>query len=83
MIGNPQPPRAVRSVAPAQRSDAAKRKDQTCRTEDDLPVQGFQDVLKDLATVCRNRIRIPNLEVAFDKITTPTPYQRKSSTFSM
>ena len=64
-------------VAPAQRSDAAKRKDQTRRTEDDLPVQGFQDVLKDLATVCRNRIRIPNLEVAFDKITTPTPYQRQ------
>jgi transposase len=64
-------------VAPAQRSDAAKRKDQTRRTEDDLPVQGFQDVLKDLATVCRNRIRIPNLKVAFDKITTPTPYQRQ------
>lgn len=64
-------------VAPAQRSEAAKRKDGTRRTEDDLPVQSFQDVLKDLATVCRNRIRIPNLDVAFNKITTPTAYQRR------
>jgi hypothetical protein len=65
------------AVAKAQRSDAAKRKDGTRRTDDNLPVQGFQDVLKDLATICRNRIRIPNLQVAFDKITTPTDYQQQ------
>jgi transposase len=64
-------------VAPAQRSDAAKRKDGTRRTDDDLPVQGFQDVLKDLATICRNRIHIPNLDVVFDKMTTPTSYQKQ------
>ncbi len=64
-------------VAAAQRSKAAKRKDGTRRTEDDLPVQGFQDVLKDLATICQNRIRIPKLEVAFDKLTTPTAYQQR------
>lgn len=63
-------------VAPAQRSEAAKRKDRTRRTDNGLPVQSFQDVLKDLATLCRNRIRIPEYDLGYDKITTPTDYQR-------
>ena len=63
-------------VAPAQRSEAAKRKDRTRRTDDGLPVQSFQDVLKDLATLCRNRIRIPDYDLGFDRMTTPTEYQR-------
>jgi len=63
-------------VAPAQRSAAARRKDHTRRTEDDYPVQSFRDLLTDLATLCRNRIRIGDYEASYDKLTEPTAYQR-------
>ena len=63
-------------VAPAQRSVSAKRKDQNRRTEDGHPVQSFQDVLADLGTLCRNRIRIGEYDAEYDKITVPTPYQQ-------
>ena len=41
-------------VAKAIRSDAAKRKLNTKRTDDDLPVHSFQSLLADLATFTRN-----------------------------
>lgn len=63
-------------VAKAQRSAAAKRKDCQRQTDDGYPVQSFQDVLKDMGTLCRNRIRISQQAAHFDKLTTPTPYQR-------
>jgi transposase len=63
-------------VAPAQRSESAKRKDATRRTSDDFPVQSFHDVLQDLGTLCRNRLRIPEFDSEFDKLTLATPYQR-------
>lgn len=63
-------------VAPAQRSESAKRKDATRRTSDDFPVQGFSDILQDLGTLCRNRIRIPELDSEFDKLTQATAYQQ-------
>jgi transposase len=63
-------------VAPAQRSDSAKRTDGTRRTDDGYPVQSFQDVLKDLGTLCRNRIRIGEYDAEYDKITIPTSYQQ-------
>jgi len=40
-------------VAKAERSDAAKRKQTTGRTDDGLPVHSFQSLLADLATYCR------------------------------
>jgi transposase len=64
-------------VAPAQRSKAAKRKDSKCRTDDDYPVQSFHDILADLGTLCRNRIRIPEFDSEFDKLTLATPYQQR------
>ena len=64
-------------VAPAQRSKAAKRKDSKCRTDDDYPVQSFHDILADLGTLCRNRIRIPEYDSEFDKLTLATPYQNR------
>lgn len=69
---------AVRAsiVAPAQRSESAKRKDANRRTDDDYPVQSFHDILADLATLCRNRIRIPEFDSEFDKQTLATPYQQ-------
>jgi transposase len=63
-------------VAPAQRSESAKRKDATQRTFDDYPVQSFHDILQDLGTLCRNRIRIPEFDSEFDQLTSATPYQQ-------
>ena len=63
-------------VAPAQRSESAKLKDAIRRTSDGYPVQSFHDVLQDLGTLCRNRIRIPEFDSEFDKLTQATPYQQ-------
>lgn len=70
--------RASRSspVKPAIRSEAAKRKDATRLTERGLPVQSFQDMLRDLATLTRNKIRLADFDAEYDKLTTPTEYQR-------
>ena len=66
-------------VAPAARSAKAQRKAQTKRTDDDLPVHSFQTLLKDLATITKNRHapKQPNLP-AFDKVTVPTPLQQRA-----
>jgi transposase len=62
-------------VAPSQRSTAAKRKDRTRQTDDGYPVQSFADVLKDLGTICRNKVRISDCDATYNKVTTPTAYQ--------
>lgn len=63
-------------VAPAQRSESAKSKDATRRTSDSFPVQSFHDILQDLGTLCRNRLRIPEFDSEFDRLTLATPYQQ-------
>ena len=63
-------------VSKAPRSDAAKRKEQDRRTPDGLPVQSFQCLLKDLATLCKNRVRW-NSNAEFDRVTLPTALQRR------
>lgn len=63
-------------VASAQRSELAKNKDAARRNADDFPVQSFRDILHDLGTLCRNRIRIPEFDSEFDKLTRATPYQQ-------
>lgn len=63
-------------VAPARRSDSAQHKDATRRTADDYPVQSFHDILADLGTLCRNRIRVSDFDSEFDKLTLATPYQQ-------
>lgn len=64
-------------VAPAVRSPEARDKARKKRTADDRPVQSFQDWLKDLATIAKNRIQ-PRLRSlpAFDLTTRPTPSQQ-------
>ena len=64
-------------IAPAKRSPQALAKAQSKRTPEDLPVQSFQDWLRDLATIVRNRIQ-PKLSSlpAFDLTTRPTPAQQ-------
>lgn len=66
-------------VAPAKRSMRAEQKARTKRTEDGTPVHSFQTLLRDLATVTKNRIqpKIPDAP-CFDMTTTPTPLQSKA-----
>jgi transposase len=62
-------------VAPAVRSLSAKDKDATGRTTSELPVQSFQDLLKDLATLCRHRIQLTS-GGEFRQLTESTTLQR-------
>jgi len=78
---DPQGAQAARSsvVAPAQRSTSAKAKARSKRTEDNLPVQSFRALLKDLSTICKNPIqpKLPGTPT-FDKTTLPAPVQEKA-----
>ena len=66
-------------VEPAQRSPSAQAKAHLKRTKEGWPVHSFQTLLKDLATICRNRIqpRVPGAPT-FDKITIPTAVQQRA-----
>ena len=72
-------------VSPARRSPSADFKAMRKQTTDGDPVHSFQTLLKDLAVICRNRIR-PMISVSsitgnpmeFDVVTLPTPLQRRA-----
>lgn len=64
-------------VAPAKRSESASAKDATLRTASGLPVQSFQDLLKDLATLNRNTVRLESSGAEFSQLTEATPLQRR------
>jgi transposase len=72
---------ALRSsvVAPAERSPAAQHKANSKRTADGLPVHSFATMIRDLATLVKNRVQ-PRTDGAdaFDIITKPTPSQKKA-----
>lgn len=69
----------VSIVAPALRSDAARRKAATRKTDEGLKVHSFQTLLGDLATIVKNRIQPKNKKIpAFDMLTTPTTLQQKA-----
>jgi len=63
-------------VAPASRSEKAQRKARRKRTDDGFPVHSFQTLLKDLATVTKNHMRMG--EQSFEMITTPTALQQRA-----
>ena len=66
-------------VAPAQRSPQAEAKARTKRTLDEGPVQSFQSLLADLATIVKNKHRPKNAAaLEFEVITTPTPHQQRA-----
>jgi hypothetical protein len=72
---------ALRSsiVAPAVRSPRATRKDESKRTDDDLPVHSFRTLLADLATLAKNRVRTSGAKGAeFYMLTRPTPLQQRA-----
>lgn len=66
-------------VAPAERSPAAQHKANTKRTADGGPVHSFATLIRDLATLVKNRVQ-PRTDGAdaFDIITKPTPTQKKA-----
>jgi len=66
-------------VAPAQRSLRAEAKATTKRTADGGPVHSFTTLLRDLATIVKNRVQ-PRADGAtpFDVITRPTPNQKRA-----
>jgi transposase len=66
-------------VLPATCSAAAKEKKVTHATPDGLPVQSFQSLLAELATRCRNIVRLKrDASVTFSQVPPPTPVQRRA-----
>ena len=66
-------------VAPARVSESAQRKAARKRTEEGRTVHSFRTLLRDLATVTKNRVapRLPGVE-PFDLLTRPTELQREA-----
>lgn len=66
-------------VAPAQRSPTAEAKAFTKRTADDGPVHSFATMIRNLATIVKNRIQ-PRADgtAPFDIVTRPTPSQKQA-----
>jgi hypothetical protein len=66
-------------VAKAQRSEKAERKARTKLTTEGAPVHSFQSLLRDLATVVKNRVQPRGGSVQpFEIITTPTALQQRA-----
>jgi transposase len=65
-------------VAKAVRSEAAKRKTSTKRTDDDLPVHSFQSLLADLATLTRNTMMMGDSSATFVLYPKLTPVQERA-----
>ena len=74
------PPQATDPVGPAQRSAQALRKARTQRLQDGSPVHSFRTLLGELKTLTRSRVLPPKAPVtaAFDKVSTPTPFQARA-----
>jgi transposase len=65
-------------VAPAVRSDGAKRKAATKRTEQNEPVHSFRTLLHDLSTLAKNWVNTkPSSGPSFPMYTSPTSFQQK------
>jgi len=65
-------------VKPATRSRSAHAKAGSATTPDGYPAHTLPDLLADLATLCRNQIRIGTAEHAFTRLTTATPLQARA-----
>ena len=68
-------------VAPAQRSEAAKRKAATKVHEDGTAIHSFSTLMDELSTIVRNTCRTPHSDAdshTFEVVTTPNPTQRRA-----
>ena len=64
-------------VAPAQRSESADRKASRKRTEEGEAVHSFNTLLRDLATLTKNTVRVGE-HITFERLTRPTPLQQRA-----
>jgi DDE family transposase len=62
-------------VKPATRSASARAKAGSATTPDGHPAHTLPDLLADLATICRNTVRVGPTQHTFTRLTTPTPLQ--------
>ncbi len=66
-------------VLPAMCTAAAQQKKVTHTTPEGLPVHSFQTLLTELATRCRNTVRLMrDTSVTFSQVPDPTPLQRRA-----
>jgi hypothetical protein len=65
-------------VAPARRSQQALAKAHTQRLPDGSPVHSFRSLLRELATLTKNTVRLADSPHTFDKLATPTPLQQRA-----
>jgi transposase len=66
-------------VAKAQRSESADQKARRKRTPDGYPVHSFQTLLRDLATLAKNRVQPKDSTLQpFEMLTTATPLQQQA-----
>ncbi len=72
------PPVRDNPVAPAQRSADADAKAAHKRDADGNPLHSFAGLLEHLQTLTRDRIRYHDTNIEFDKLTDPTPTQRRA-----
>jgi hypothetical protein len=67
------------AVRKALRSDKAERKARTKQTADGSPVHSFQTLLRDLATLTKNRLQPKDRSAKpFEMLATPTPLQQRA-----
>lgn len=72
------PPARENPVAPAQRSTDAQAKAAHKHDPTGNPLHSFTGLLEHLATLTRDRIRYHDTDIEFDKLTDPTPTQRRA-----
>jgi Transposase DDE domain len=65
-------------VAPAQRSPAANNKAGSHHTPDGLPAYNLTDLINELATICRNQLRIGDSPHTFPRLTDTNTIQAKA-----
>jgi hypothetical protein len=70
------PPQADNPVTPATRSASAQRKAGCHHDTTGKPLHSFRGLLEHMATLTRNTITLGH--ATFDKITLPTPTQRRA-----
>ncbi len=65
-------------VAPARRSEAALKKVRRKRTEEGHPLHAFDTLLKDLATLTKNTVRVGHTQITFEQYAEPTQLQARA-----
>jgi hypothetical protein len=72
------PPARDNPVAPAQRSPQANAKAAHKHDTNGNPLRSFRGLIDHLATLTRDRIRYHHTDIEIDKLTEPTPDQRRA-----